>query len=179
MNALVRRRRAARGFTLVELMIAVAIVGLLASIAVPVLHRATLRARAAERRPIMVAIARAVETTTLATQALPGCSAGQDCVFWAAPNPPAAPTTARLPMDWTLPGWQHIPMIVEGGSYYQYWVLGTDLPAAHATSVVITAVGDLDGDGLQTTKVLTYQGVGYALVLGGELPVPGTPEDEF
>ena len=52
--------RPARGFTLVELMIAVGIVGLLASVAVPLLTRATLRSRAAERLTIMRAIADAI-----------------------------------------------------------------------------------------------------------------------
>jgi prepilin-type N-terminal cleavage/methylation domain-containing protein len=170
--------RLTRGFTLVELMVAVAVIGLLTSIALPTFEKMTLRARAAERRPIMVAIARAVRSITQSTQALPGCTPAQSCVFWAEPNPATVPTGTKLPMDWTRAGWSHIPMIVEGASHYQYWVLGTDLPAARTTSLVISGTGDLDGDGVQSTRVMTYDGIGYEFVHVDETPPPGV-EDAF
>ncbi len=60
-----RRRENARGFTLIELMIVMAIVGVLASIAIPILSRLQLRSRAAEGKVNLAAI-RTVEEAYLA-----------------------------------------------------------------------------------------------------------------
>ncbi len=46
-------RRLHRGFTLIELMIVVSIVGMLSTVALPVYRRATLRVRTAERGTIL------------------------------------------------------------------------------------------------------------------------------
>lgn len=167
-----RQRRAgdpgarARGFTLVELMIAVGIVGLLASVAVPLLTRAALRSRAAERLTIMRAIADAVNDTVSIQQKIPGGS-------WSGvPNPAAVPGTSRRTFDWTAAGWPPLSMVVIGDTYYQYSFLAEEDPGTRVVSLSVTAVGDLDGDGAPSVKTFNYRGVGYSLQ-----PDPATPED--
>jgi prepilin-type N-terminal cleavage/methylation domain-containing protein len=178
MSARPRTARARRGFTLVEVMIAAAIVAMLASIALPTFRKMALRARAAERRPIMASIVRAIESTAQATEALPGCVPRQDCVYWAEPNPPALPPGGRVPLDWSRTGWRELSMIVEGASSYQYWVLGTEVMSPRSTTLVVGSTGDLDADGVPAPLVLTYRGVANSLKLVAEAPPPG-PSDVF
>ncbi len=158
--------RRARGFTLVELMIAVGIVGLLASVAVPLPTRATLRARAAERLTIMRAIADAVNDTVSIQQRVPGGT------WTGVPNPASAPGTSKRTFDWTASGWPPLSMVVIGDTYYQYSFVADEDVATRAVSLSVVAVGDLDGDGVPSTKTLNYSGVGYTLQ-----PDRANPED--
>lgn len=174
--------RTARGFTLIELMVVVAVIGLLSSIAIPSYQRLTLRAKAAERLLVMTAIARAVEDIAVNQQHLPGFDPANPMaltVFVGGLNPPVAPGTTKRPFSWTMAGWNQLPMLVEGGSYYQYAFTATDDPAARTTTMTIIGTGDLDGDGVPNTLTLTYQGVGYSFQLAGVAPPPGTNEDIF
>ena len=157
--------RPARGFTLVELMIAVGIVGLLASVAVPLLTRATLRSRAAERLTIMRAIADAVNDTVSIQQRVP------DALWTGEPNPASAPGTSKRKFDWTRPGWLPLSMVVIGDTYYQYSFVATEDVPARLVELTVMAVGDLDGDAVPSRKVMNFRGVGYSLQ-----PDPVTPE---
>jgi type IV pilus assembly protein PilA len=175
-------RRAARGFTLIELMVVVAIIGLLSSIAVPGYQRMTMRAKAAERRAVMTAIARAVEDIAQNQQHLPGFDPANPMAptaFAGPANPPVLPRTARAPFNWALAGWNQLPMLVEGGSYYQYAFVAVDVPAARTTTLMILGTGDLDGDGILSIWSQTYQGIGYSFQLTAEVPAPGVNEDIF
>ncbi len=159
--------RRARGFTLVELMISVAIVGLLASVAVPVLTRATLRARAAERATVMRAIADAVGDTVSIQQRVPfgGTWVGVQ-------NPGGVPGTSKRRFDWTASGWPDLSMVVMGDAYYSYSFVAKDDPVSGLT-LTVSALGDLDGDGVASPKTLYYEGVGY--VLQPDRVTPETP----
>ena len=158
--------RPPRGFTLVELMIAVGIVGLLASVAVPLLTRATLRSRAAERLTIMRAIADAVNDTISIQQRIPGGS-------WpGVPNPATVPGTTKRTFDWAAAGWPPLSMVVIGDTYYQYSFLATEDEATRSVALRVSAVGDLDGDSVPSMKHMYFKGVGYSLQ-----PDPVTPED--
>jgi prepilin-type N-terminal cleavage/methylation domain-containing protein len=159
-----RRRAGARGFTLVELMMAVAIVGLLSSVAVPQYQRAVLRARAAERDTVMESLARAVNDTVSQQQLVPNGG-----TWSAGDNPPGTPSSTKRRFDWTMEGWTQLPMVVAGDAYYSYSFRALD-PSNDGknVSLSVTAVGDLDGDGDQVTRTVTYAGVGYTFKQTGE-----------
>jgi prepilin-type N-terminal cleavage/methylation domain-containing protein len=155
-------RRTARGFTLIELMVVVAIVGLLSSIAVPVFQNMTLRARQAERESIMRAIAKGVEDVALNSARIPANSGAFFVGNW---NPAGVPDTAKHAWVQVQPGWRELPLIVEGATYFRYqFILDT---GASPMRLVIRSVGDLDGDGVLSEKYNVYDGVGHSFVMLG------------
>ncbi len=160
--------RLARGFTLIELMVVVAIIGLLASVAIPEYNRSTLRARAAERITIMESIARSVNDRILNAQEITGG------VFTGADNPPPPLSTGKRPFDWTMPGWNELSMVVEGGSYYAYNFTATDPDGTGKTvDMYVNSAGDLDGDTVPSPKMMHYTAVGYSFQLVDESPARG------
>jgi len=165
-----------RGFTLVEIMAVVAIIGVLSSVALPELGRASLRARAAERRAIMVSIAQSVSDHTLTVGKLPaaGIHAG-----W---NPAGAPTTGRRPFDKSAAVWNQLALMIDGNVYYSYkFDVDPDAaldPVTHnaVPALDVNATGDLDGDGVPSNKTISYVGFGHSYVLKDEDPGEGAED---
>ncbi len=168
-------RRSPRGFTVVEILVAVATIGILTSVALPELGRAQLRARAAERRTIMVAIAQSVSDLTLNLGRLPpGGITGN----W---NPAGAPTTYKRRFDMAAPGWNQLALRVDGNTYYSYRFFvnpsGTNPVTGEAQPTLdVYAAGDLDGDGSQSTKQISYVGFGHSYQLVFEDPEQGAED---
>jgi type IV pilus assembly protein PilA len=168
--------RCARGFTLIELMVSVAIVGLLSSVALPQYTRATLRARAAERETVMESLSRAVNDIVMAQQRVPGpaCVSGNPCTMSAVANPPGTPGTSKRKFDWTLAVWRELPMVVDGDAYYSYSFVATDATGdGKDVTLSIVGQGDLDGDGITNVKTMTFTGIGYSFKLTSEVPARG------
>ncbi len=141
--------RGGDGFTLIELMLTVSIVGLLATVAIPTMMRFQLKAKAAECRVNIAAIREAEETYfaefgeyASAVPVLP-LSIGPTRVAWVLANS-------------DVHGFNDIGWSPEGLLYFQYGVK-TNGELAYT----IEARSDIDGDG-------SYNSWGYVK------PIPGT-----
>ena len=141
--------RGGDGFTLIELMLTVSIVGLLATVAIPTMMRFQLKAKAAECRVNIAAIREAEETFfaefgvyASAVPVLP-LSIGPTRVAWVLANS-------------DVHGFNDIGWSPEGLLYFQYGVK-TNGELAYT----IEARSDIDGDG-------SYNSWGYVK------PIPGT-----
>jgi len=137
MNRLLNLRRR-EGFTLIELMIVVAIIGILAAIAIPNFLRFQLRSKAGEGKVNLAAIRSAEEGyfaefgTYVAGTASPSA--------WTAGSPATQKTTWADAGGFDVMGWAP-----EGSVYYQYAVRTTG--SSPFVEFLAEAQSDIDGDG--------------------------------
>ena len=119
-----------------ELVIVIAIIGLLASIAIPSFLRYQLRARSTEAPTNLAAIATAQETYYAEFGTYIGVSS---------PVPATAPGTGRIP--WSAgSGFDTLGWAPEGGVQFQYQI-NADGSGGGLTRFTAEARGDIDGNG--------------------------------
>ncbi len=142
MSKLIRKSK--KGFTLIELMIVVAIIGILAAIAIPNFLRFQLKSKSSEGK-VNIAAVRTAEESYLA-------EFGNYVSATASPNAiPGTGKAAFVNVDGANAGFDQLGWSPEGQVFFQYEV---NYASATPSAYTITAAADIDGDG--TNQVWGY-----------------------
>ncbi|MBW2495070.1 MAG: prepilin-type N-terminal cleavage/methylation domain-containing protein [Deltaproteobacteria bacterium] len=133
MQLQVAREPGQTGFTLLELMMAVAVIGVLAAIAIPLLTSYQLRSKSAEAKTNLGAIRVLEETYYSENQTYRSANA----------EPAAVPGSVAVAFDGLTSDFQPLGFVPQGPVYFSYGVAVSDDGAGFTAD----AAADIDGDG--------------------------------
>jgi type IV pilus assembly protein PilA len=143
------KKQTMKGFTLIELMIVVAIIGILAAIAIPNFLKYQLRAKFGELPTNVSALFKAEESLRQSERLVPGAAVAGTTGQYAAVSAPAACVIAAgagtskhpwLAADLTASN--AIDWVVEGSTYGCY----DAVVSATGTDMALSAASNIDGD---------------------------------
>jgi type IV pilus assembly protein PilA len=178
------KKKMMKGFTLIELMIVVAIIGILAAIAIPNFLKYQLRAKFGELPTNINAYFKAEESLRQSERnipaAIPGAVQNVTGRYFLTGPLPAVCTNGTsknpwLPTDFAMAG--AIDWVVEGqtyGCYNNLVVGGLPVTAGYGTALTLWATSDIDGDG-NIACVDLYKPVLDAAGAVSQIPTTATP----
>ncbi|MFP8880600.1 MAG: prepilin-type N-terminal cleavage/methylation domain-containing protein [Myxococcota bacterium] len=168
------------GFTLIELMMTVALIGILAAIAIPNFVSYQARSRRSEAFMNLTAISRAQTTYAAERDRYHGTS-----LPWPDYTDTPAGVLGTQKMVWTAESeaaFSQVGWAPEGRVFYAYEINTSDSPNCSCTGCfTASAFGDVDGDGLVSAVMYVHPTVDANGAVTGECPSNllefGTPVD--
>ena len=164
-----------RGFTLLELMIVVAIIGILAAIAIPAFMKYIKKAKSSEARQQLEKMSAGARTYFLDEQVLPGQIQPLPPQFPGTIGATPAATCCNAGVQkctpdaslWTAATWLDLKFSMDDPHYYRYEFVseGTSVDSVFTAR----ALGDLDCDGILST----FEVFGGVLVQGNDMSGSG------